>query len=130
MEEHEKNNAGKPFTPYADDVQALAARTDAVARCQRFAIPDISIPDIGLMREALNFVDAELAANRSIYVHCFGGIGRTGTLVGCWLIRHGLATATDVENVLARLRRMDAQRASRRSPETAEQLRFVAAWRG
>ena len=25
-----------------------------------------------------------------VYVHCWGGIGRTGTVVGCWLVRHGM----------------------------------------
>ena len=24
-----------------------------------------------------------------VYVHCWGGIGRTGTTVGCWFVRHG-----------------------------------------
>ena len=24
-----------------------------------------------------------------MYLHCWGGVGRTGTVVGCWLVRHG-----------------------------------------
>src|SRR3712207_6971239 len=24
------------------------------------------------------------------YVHCWGGIGRTGTVVGCYLVEHGM----------------------------------------
>ena len=24
-----------------------------------------------------------------VYLHCWGGVGRTGTIVGCWLARHG-----------------------------------------
>lgn len=34
-----------------------------------------------------------LAAGQTVYVHCYGGIGRTGTVVGCWLVRHGLSGA-------------------------------------
>jgi ADP-ribosylglycohydrolase len=130
MEEHETNNTGKAFKAYADEVRALAGRDGAEAHCRRFAIRDISVPSVVLMREVLDFVDTELAANRGVYVHCFGGIGRTGTVVGCWLIRHGFATPGDVETVLARLRCTDAERASRRSPETEEQRQFVASWRG
>ena len=35
-------------------------------------------------------VDDALGEGRTVYVHCWGGIGRTGTVVGCWLVRHGL----------------------------------------
>jgi protein-tyrosine phosphatase len=80
------------------------------------------------MRAALNFIDGELEANRGVYVHCFGGIGRTGTVVGCWLLRHGLASRDNVEEVLARLRLKDTERASRRSPETDIQRRFMTNW--
>ena len=37
------------------------------------------------------------------YVHCWGGIGRTGTLVGCYLVRRGMA-GSDAIVELARLR--------------------------
>jgi protein tyrosine phosphatase len=62
-------------------------------------------------QNVLDFIDAELAAERPVYVHCFGGIGRTGTVVGCWMIRHGLASKGDVTRVLARLRLKDVERA-------------------
>ncbi|MBA3406233.1 MAG: dual specificity protein phosphatase family protein [Gemmatimonadaceae bacterium] len=28
-------------------------------------------------------------SGHSIYVHCWGGVGRTGTVVGCYIVRHG-----------------------------------------
>ena len=27
---------------------------------------------------------------KNVYVYCWGGIGRTSTAVGCWLVRHGM----------------------------------------
>ena len=42
------------------------------------------------MTRILDDVDAALADGGAVYVHCWGGIGRTGTVVGCWLVRHGL----------------------------------------
>ena len=59
-------------------------------------------------------------------MHCWGGVGRTGTVVGCWLVRHGLDGG-------------DADRAHRRaardipggrpSPETPGQAALVRGWR-
>jgi ADP-ribosyl-[dinitrogen reductase] hydrolase len=128
MEEHETNNAGQPFAPYAAAVDALAAATGERASFPRFAIVDQSVPSREAMTSVLERIDRELGDGRPVYVHCFGGIGRTGTVVGCWLLRHGLASAADVIDVLARLRQKDEQRASWRSPETDTQTRFVKSW--
>ena len=56
---------------------------------QRFPIVDGSVPaSPELTREILDAIDGHMAANRTVYVHCMGGIGRTGTIIGCWLGRH------------------------------------------
>jgi len=36
-----------------------------------------------------------------VYVHCWAGRGRTGTVVGCYLKRHGIAEDTNVIQELA-----------------------------
>ena len=56
----------------------------------RFPICDVSVPaNARHMNDILDAIDAALAARRNVYVHCWGGIGRTGTVVACWLQRHG-----------------------------------------
>jgi hypothetical protein len=50
-------------------------------------------------------------------------------VVGCWLLRHKLASPNNVLQILARLRRQDPERGHRTSPETAEQRQFVLNWR-
>ena len=94
----------------------------------RFEIPDLGIPSTEEMAAILDHLDGQFEAGRSVYVHCWGGIGRTGTVVGCWLIRHGRATADDVLEVIAGLRVGDRGAGDRLSPETAEQRAFVRAW--
>ncbi len=37
-------------------------------------------------------------------MHCWGGVGRTGTVVGCWLVRHGLDDGDAIARI-ATLRR-------------------------
>ena len=96
----------------------------------RFSIPDKTVPDEKLMIEILNRIDDLHTKHVPIYIHCWGGIGRTATVVGCWLMRHGMATRENVVDELFRLRKacVDPMFLSLKSPETDEQERFVLAW--
>jgi protein-tyrosine phosphatase len=111
-----------------DALTRLASASGERLECPRFAIVDQSIPSRETMTAILDRIDAELADGRPVYVHCFGGIGRTGLVVGCWLLRHGLASTDNVIDVLARLRRKDAERAQWSSPENDVQRKFLASW--
>ena len=124
MEEDETNYAGEPFEPYDD----LAREFCPDARCVRHPIKDLSVPSRAEMEVILATIDESLAAKRPTYVHCWGGVGRTGTVIGCWLLRHGHANAANVLDVLMGLRKQDQERRHRMSPETADQQRFVKGW--
>lgn len=87
----------------------------------RFPIPDFSTPSLSYMTNILNALDAALAAGQTVYLHCHGGRGRTGTVVGCWLVRQGLTGAQAID-------RIAALRGDHDSPETEEQRAFVLAW--
>ena len=51
----------------------------------------IPIPDFGVPATTpdLSPVLRDLRAGRHVLAHCWGGIGRTGTAVGCHLVRTG-----------------------------------------
>ena len=70
-----------------------------------------------------------LAADRPVYLHRFGGVGRTGTAV-CWLLRHDWASPRDVIELLGDLRQAEQQTQGRRAPETGEQIALIEGWRG
>ncbi len=91
----------------------------------RLPVTDFSIPTQAEMVKILDTIDRALAQGRRVYLHCWGGIGRTGTAVGCYLVRHGLDGASALER-LAVLRR--GIPFARPSPETLEQARFVLNW--
>lgn len=107
-------------------LRPYAPLLDGAAHHTRFSIPDRDVPSEETMREILDAIDAALAEGRTVYLHCFGGIGRTGTVVGCWLVRHG-ATGGEA------LRQIAAWREGTTdswwpSPETDEQRSFVLSW--
>ena len=125
MEEHETNREKKPFAPYAEDFQAIAAASNDYAVCKRFPIVDGHITTIERMNGILDAIDESMEKNRSVYVHCFGGIGRTGSVVCCWLLRHGYVSKETVFGVLDQLRKADTERSSWKAPENATQSEFV-----
>jgi Polymorphic toxin system, DSP-PTPase phosphatase len=93
---------------------------------RRFPIRDFSCPSRGEMAAILDALDEALERD-VVYVHCWGGSGRTGTVIGCWLVRHGL----DCEEALARIAdlRRETAYGERRSPESDEQWAMVRSWR-
>tara|TARA_R110002073_G_scaffold35970_19_gene104974 strand:+ start:10772 stop:12862 length:2091 start_codon:yes stop_codon:yes gene_type:complete len=128
MEENETNNTGQPFTPYVDVLQRIAADSNERVECLRFPIVDQRITTKTQMVEILDTIDQSIETGRPVYVHCFGGIGRTGTVVCCWLLRHGYATEQNVFDVLQKLRKADVERSSRPAPENETQRQFVLNW--
>lgn len=126
MEPDERDHDGLPFTDYAPVLKRLADGGPPVA-CHRMPIRDLGIPSREFMVQILDCIDESLAMERPVYVHCWGGRGRTGTVVGCWLVRHGIAEGESVLEKIQELRRFDAK-AHWPSPEMPEQVRMVLSW--
>lgn len=103
---------------------ALYLDNDAV-HC-RLSIPDFNIPTTAHMITILDNLDAALDQGHVVYVHCWGGIGRTGTVVGCYLVRHGWDPTAALDQI-ARWRQTTPD-GHRPSPETEAQRQMVLRW--
>lgn len=130
MESDERDRFGNHFPSYESQFQQLAAQANIGLRCQRISIRDFSVPSPTQMAAILNQIDEAIEARRPIYLHCLGGKGRTGTVVGCWLARHGKGANEEAITLLNQLRIGQDSQAHIAAPETEEQREMVRNWRG
>lgn len=96
----------------------------------RIPIPDFGVPSSPkVMKEVLDTVDQHIGQGHKVYVHCRGGIGRTGTTVGCYLARHGYEPDQALTETHRLFQHSDRSMESYSSPETPAQVRFVQNWK-
>jgi hypothetical protein len=96
------------------------------ARRLAHPIPDMGTPSVGHVIAILDDIDVAHEQGDKVYVHCWGGVGRTGTVIACWLVRHGL----DDGDAIARIAELRTGiPGARRSPETPGQVALVRGWR-
>jgi len=124
----ETNRSNMPFVFYPPELKAMANKMGFKTVFYRFGIDDFSVPAKGLMVLILNAIDRSIQEDRPAYVHCRGGIGRTGTAVGCYLARRGYASGEDALRMIQDLRR-STPASHMRSPEASEQREMVRSWR-
>jgi protein-tyrosine phosphatase len=93
---------------------------------RRMPIKSFSTPSRAEMIRTLDTIDTALAGGQTVYVHCWAGIGRTGTVVGCYLVRHGLSGTQALEEI-AQLRQ-GTPHGGWTSPETEAQRQMVLNW--
>ena len=110
-------------------LQLLSTRWETGAvHYHRAPIPDVSVPTPRQMVELIAYIDREVADGRTVYLHCWGGVGRTGTVVGCYLVHCGYRPADALAVIADRWRMVEKVRRHPESPETRGQLEFVRRW--
>lgn len=101
----------------------------ADTRYVHLPILDHGLPvDPDYMRQILSAVGSALEAGRCVYVHCRMGIGRTGTVLGCWLAEQGLSGEEALDELNRAWRQCGRSERWPSIPETREQRAYVAAW--
>src|SRR6202162_4857614 len=115
------------MVPY-DAILSEEARNSAInVTYQRFPIRDNSVPrDSDHLSEILFAIDRRIREGGVVYVHCWGGVGRTGLVVACWLQEHGRTPDDSLAELSAKWSTVEKN--FRKSPETPEQVCWVKSW--
>ena len=117
------------LAPYQSDLRALATARGAAVEYRRMPVVDLSVPRHKReMVAILDAIDAALAAGHCIYVHCWGGVGRTGTVIGCHLVRHGQTGEEALRTLANHWSGVEKAWRKTRSPETDRQCDYVRRW--
>lgn len=116
--------AGLP--PYKDFLLEEAAEVGRKVTHTRLPIEDFSTPTPEHMKRILDELDRLIDGGRTVYLHCYGGIGRTGMTVACFLVQHGWQAQAAL-NQIAEWRK-NIPLGYRSSPETEAQKQFVFDW--
>jgi hypothetical protein len=127
MEPHEFDWSGKPFESYEGQMASIAESMGLTATFERMPIKDTWIPSRIEMCQILDHIDQSIGDDKSVYIHCWGGRGRTGTIAGCYLARHGLVLGNKALSLVQELRK-NTEDHNQPSPETSQQCDMVLSW--
>ena len=127
VEPDEKDWGGKSFVSYDDQMRTIAESMGHTVSFDRMPIKDGWVPSRVDMCRTLDRIDDCIEDNKPVYIHCWGGRGRTGTVAGCYLARHGMAIGQNVLDRIKELRR-NTEDNWITSPETSEQYDMVLSW--
>lgn len=78
-------------------------KLDALGIAARhYPVQDFAAPSLDQIEAAVAFIERKLAAGEGVAVHCAAGLGRTGTVIACYLVYQGYTPAEAIAHVRAR----------------------------
>ena len=85
-------------------------------------VPDFTPPEPDQILRMIEFIDQQTKEKRPVVVSCYAGIGRTGTVLACYLVHRG-EEATNAINRVRELRPGSIQ-----TPEQQAAVHRYAEW--
>lgn len=90
----------------------------------RYEIEDYSVCDKETMDNIIAKINGFLESGFKLYLHSRGGVGRTGLVIGCWLIKRGY-TFDEAIKKMAEMFKESAASAYTTLPDNKKQIDFI-----
>ncbi|KAI0794950.1 protein-tyrosine phosphatase-like protein [Abortiporus biennis] len=117
-----------PYYPHLSSRCSLLGIDVRDVEYHNFPIKDRNTPEsVDFVRGILDVLRDNEKKGRICAVHCRGGIGRTGLVVGCWLVESGVAKDGDeaLKIIADEWKLVEKCKRFPCSPETGPQFEFV-----
>lgn len=117
-----------PYYPHLESRCQLLGVDPKEVEYHNFPIRDRSLPEsVDFVRRILDVLRDSERRGRICAVHCRGGIGRTGLVVGCWLVESGVARDGQhaLQLIAEEWKMVEKCKRFPCSPETGPQFEFV-----
>ena len=62
-------------------------------------VTDFTAPHLEQIHRMVEFIDQQIAEERPVAVSCYAGIGRTGTVLACYLVHRGQEPADAINRI-------------------------------
>jgi hypothetical protein len=119
---------GETHQPYQPLLEDEANGYGIPVEYINYPIGDMGTPPDELMKRILDTIQEKTGQNRVVYLHCLAGIGRTGTVVGCYLVRNGLSGPAALKEIMALRSVIPGYPFP--SPESDAQREMILTWQG
>ena len=117
----------EPFE-YAKILKQIAKEQGITCDYLHYPILDMGVPENTEMKSILDAIDRSLEEGKSVYYHCYAGLGRTGLVSCCWLARHENLPPDQIFELLNQIRKEQNHMEYWDSPQSQIQYDFVTNW--
>lgn len=72
----------------------------------KLPVPDVSSPPVALIEEGVTFIRSQIENQRTVYVHCAKGRGRSATLVAGYLMKYERMSFEEAREFMKKRRKL------------------------